>query len=915
VHDGLKRFWLLAVSSLTVHCASQETPSPVPDRDSDGIADFDDACDGQLYGQRIVRDAGAEVSGLAEALEKMTGRPFTIETFGEQPAGACAAQKTAIHILRTDSKWMRLAPAPLRSSVAALETRLGSHFLWSDPKSGLWISSATDAGLERAMREYRHRLGERWFLPGARWHIYPSRRTVAVAAEGLRVPSIPTMIFAGTGGFGKLASSRALKKRWADWTAANRFPVAQAIECKHTGEAFNSAFQRRLKATPIFRSEVEGRRPLNRISKLHLTHHGNVPCADASAGPPIGGASGECEHRLDYERDGGLVKLFSDWRLSILEKRREWTAVSVEPADGRDHCTCSKCRSLLRAGPYRSYLDDAESDSTPSDLVMHASNHTAQKIERHLPGKGVCQLAYNAHASAPKIPVRPNVYVQLVPHRFHHRFTGMTAMELIASWRQKVETNPWGRFPLGIYDYWNFTDEDLNLPSWPLQRGIDRLAFWARTGLTFVTLETAYSAASVGLPLYAAARQIWEPNLDEASVLKEFTERSFGAAAPAMHRMMSRWNDGFRLDQHELAVSFRDLDEARRALAKPDRASDDRAGARQRVDDFVGYVHYLRLLHELESGSKDRAGKTERLLRHVWRIDDSAMVHGYRVTVLVLKRADTPEPVRKRWRAAADWSKVSPYERAELDDLLDDGLDRYRPVRGFEAREFSQQLTPISPSGDTEDRQPAASAPSGDAEARTLSPTYGVGQSFAFFATNPATLELHVEAPEREPFVRLTIRDESGTIVKRHTARTKVSRIDLAGLAGLHRMRVDAFDRAKDRYRISTPKSLPFANVGATMIFKKHARVPQYFLVPKGTKRVFVSGLFDPRMQPSFEDPSGKKVACDAHGRGLISVAVTRPGIWKVTNLVGPAGTKLLNVPNILASSAEQLLVPIGVQP
>jgi hypothetical protein len=82
-----------------------------------------------------------------------------------------------------------------------------------------------------------------------------------------------------------------------------------------------------------------------------------------------------------------------------------------------------------------------------------------------------------------------------------------------------------------------------------------------------------------------AGRLAWDPRSDERALIEEFLTLMFGPARVPMKRMLERWSEGFCLTSHELALSYRDIEEAGR-LAK------GHPEVEGRVADYGRYVEY-----------------------------------------------------------------------------------------------------------------------------------------------------------------------------------------------------------------------------------------------------------------------------------------------------------------------------------
>src|SRR5262249_28064196 len=141
---------------------------------------------------------------------------------------------------------------------------------------------------------------------------------------------------------------------------------------------------------------------------------------------------------------------------------------------------------------------------------------------------------------------------------------------------------------LSIYDYWSIPDWTHDLPTFdPLGAGPARLRDWRERKVEGFSCESTFSGGALGPAWYIAGRLAWAPRGDEQAIFTEFLEQSFGPARAPLERMLRRWAEGFALMSHELALSFRDIEEAWKL-------AEGRPEIQARVADYGRYVEYLR---------------------------------------------------------------------------------------------------------------------------------------------------------------------------------------------------------------------------------------------------------------------------------------------------------------------------------
>ena len=148
---------------------------------------------------------------------------------------------------------------------------------------------------------------------------------------------------------------------------------------------------------------------------------------------------------------------------------------------------------------------------------------------------------------------------------------------------------------------------------------------------------------------------------------------------------------------------------------------------------------------------------------------------------------------------------------------------------------------------------------------------------------------------------------------------------DLALNPGLYWLFVDTAKASNElRYRWKTPSDLPFVNVGTLSRFKgtEEQHSGQYFYVPKGIKKVFLRlsyRLLD-SLLPVFVRPNGLSVeatststaAAPTHVILSLDIGEDEDGqVWGLTQFFSEQeGARFLNIPSILASRKDHVLVP-----
>jgi hypothetical protein len=866
-----------------------------------GIARAADPAGGGLYGQRIVTDTEPKDSAtyaeklhagkvsvkevaeeLAHWLGKGTGKAFEVSNApAEVPA-------SAIFLLGTNST--RAAAA----DVARLKDKGKEAFVVrSEGDSRLWIVGNSRMAIQHGVYFFLEQLGCRWFFPNDHWTIIPSLKSIALKIDRVEAPAYRGRDMGGTGGFGGslvVDPERKMEARWeVKWKAQNRLGGEIRL-AGHTGEAFIAAHKKELEAHPEYLAEIGGKRqsldgPMGDITKLC----GSNP---------------------------GVRKLYIDWRLEVFKQAYDadpegsasW-GVSVEPADGSGQCECAQCNKI--------------GDGSSTDKVFFLANEAAKAMAAKYPGRKVSLLAYNDHAMVPSFPLEPNILVWVTPYGFNK--TGLTGDELLVAWGRKCKE-------LGLYDYWSIPDWSNCLPDFGFRETVPaKLRFWHQNSVKSFMSESSFSAGNVGVVWYLASRLMWNPSADVDALLEDFYAKSFGAAAPPMRRMLERWANDFILVEHELALSFRDLQEARRL------AQDE--ATRARVDDFVLYVQYLRLWHdyrvrtagvsmakdatereaEQERKTKDHAAATDALLRYCWRIYDSAMVHSYRMAMLVMYRyetGDTSKQLLAKWpmsnkpeadAQAEGWKNflatVKPVTPSDIGQFVADGVKDFKPLQ-FEPRAFSNKVVPLV-------MPPKGWKPGGE---WVQSPHLACEQEGLFWAAEgvPQVEIMFQSYAVTASYITITVAAPGGDTVfkKKVEASTPWQTLAIPTKApGLYRINI--YD-PKVTYSLKVPKDLPFVLKGGFLSTDLAPKV--FFFVPKGLKRfvLYAEGAipFD------VFDPDGIRMEDKVNGLAATDMPAGSDGqAWSLSGFKSWVPLRGVNFPSLFAFSPEGMMVPEELAP
>jgi hypothetical protein len=446
--------------------------------------------------------------------------------------------------------------------------------LRSDGKS-VFLLGLEPPGVQHAVSTFLHRLGCRWFFPGKTWEVVPKSSTIAGSWNERSSPSFATqrLLWYGFGGFKPCLDDL------DEWNRHNRMGGPVAVSIGHTWHGLDPV--KDFAAHPDWFALVGGKRQASK------------PC---------------------YSHPDVLRRAIDH---ALREAAAGKSMVSMSPPDGLGYCECATCAAVFQGGtPYAA--NGTTFAKRPDGVVVNITSETLFRLvsevakavaEKH-PRTLVGCYAYSAYSHPPSFPLHPNVFLQTTTA---FRRTGMTLEEQLRAYGEKTSQ-------VGIREYYSVYQWDWDGPL-PTAVAPDKLqkslALFHANRVSSVNAEASNNWGPRGLGYYVAAQLLWDVKADVRAVVRDFYEKAFGPAAPALGRYYARWYgrgvttgdaSGGELDdrkpgplkREELAGAWRDLDEAAKLVR-------ELPGARERVDHLRMYLHYLVLRLRVEEARDEKS--------------------------------------------------------------------------------------------------------------------------------------------------------------------------------------------------------------------------------------------------------------------------------------------------------------------
>jgi len=878
-----------------------------------------------FYGQQIVieANAGAMVKtasdDLALWLGKITGQKYEVSN--------APAQKltTAIYLLSATS------PLVTEADRARLKGKGLEAFVIRGNATQLLIIANDMRGLSHGVYYYLERLGMRWLLSGANWTIVPSRQDITLTIDRLEAPAFWERDWAGTGGFysnllGRQYTGTAPRaKGISDFEIdENAWMRRMRLGGQSLGHAMGEAFINDRTITPILEAHPEYLAKIDgKYSPLYTpVAHGNF-VFDAASGRYVRAKTpGTGTHELNtiVKLNAGnqdAVKLYADWILKNFREVRKapggyaYQTVSVEPSDGGGE-----------GNNYDELKAQGVGDGSESDQEFYIGNYIARLVRQEFPDVSVVMLAYATRSDPPTFPLEPNFIVEpALGLRGGRKTADLTMDEWLSAWAAKANN-------MALYTYWSIPDWTHDEPSFNYLEVAKQLREWYGKNIKGINAESTWSGGAMGLAQYVAAHVMWNPNIDDKALIEDWYTTAFGPAKAPMKRMMERWTTSYRPIAGELGASYRDLDEAERlAVGNP--------AVLARVDDYVRYLHYLRLRDELlNAPDAEKNQRASAMAEYVFDINESRMVHTIRAFDLLAFRGykslwaefylhgvgilpgDPPD--------GPGWARVHAFSHADVAALLSDGLKKYPPP-DFTIIKYTGRLVPLKPMKWT--------APVGDDRWGPI--IGGVSDLSAEVVILPgmATLPLRVSRYTENV---VTVLDANGHKVFSHSVTGLTTGTPTTNLATWDELTIPLAPgryqlnfhprggRANGYFNAQTWRGVPVI-FSAFLSSKGYTAMPTlYFYVPRGLQKVILhlpdTGDFGGVFTPRLLDSRGIPVQLDRRDNGQLIIATVPAGqdgtVWSMSHFCWPNDSmEMFTSPQTFSLSPETLMVPSDALP
>jgi len=234
-----------------------------------------------------------------------------------------------------------------------------------------------------------------------------------------------------------------------------------------------------------------------------------------------------------------VIRITIDYCRNFFDAHPDYGMVSIQSNDGRGFCECERCQRLdtgkTQEGDLGPNPSAAEALRIISDRMITFGNQVAEAVARTHPGKKVLIQAYGQTKQPPeRVKASSNLVVQYTLRAAGHwnPETEQRDFQVLEAWKRQAPA-------MGIYEYIdqvNFANLPRLFPEL-IGRSVARLD---QLGYRYYETQAGSGHATNGLNYYVLARVLWDPSADVRAIERDYIEKGFGAAAPAVTRYFNR---------------------------------------------------------------------------------------------------------------------------------------------------------------------------------------------------------------------------------------------------------------------------------------------------------------------------------------------------------------------------------------
>ena len=269
--------------------------------------------------------------------------------------------------------------------------------------------------------------------------------------------------------------------------------------------------------------------------------NGDKPCTSSSEMP-------DAQRNQLCLTNESLYKEFLKNTLELIKQNPSYDIIEVSQNDSSSYCKSAACLKIIKE------------EGSPSGLIIRFVNRLANDVNKIYPGKKIMTLAYTYSLTPPKITKPgPNVIIRIATMASNFAYPlyseeNAENRDIINRWSQiSKTTHYWG---------YNTNFKNLLLPHPSFNHIGEDLKYLYSKNVNGVFLQDNNYTNGVGyfldMQTWVVGKLMWNPNLDQGSLVNEFMHTFYGAAAPYLISYMKLIDDSYKASGKSLSAMNND---------------------------------------------------------------------------------------------------------------------------------------------------------------------------------------------------------------------------------------------------------------------------------------------------------------------------------------------------------------------
>jgi len=238
-----------------------------------------------------------------------------------------------------------------------------------------------------------------------------------------------------------------------------------------------------------------------------------------------------------------VKRIVTERVLEYLAQNPNADIISVSQNDTDNHCLCAECKRL------------EDEEGSPAGPLLHLVNYVAAEVAKHYPHVAIDTLAYQ-YTRKPPLHVKPlpNVIIRLCSIECDFA----TPLDSETNRRFAEDIIGWSRICDRLY-VWDYTTNfgHYIMPHPNLRVLGPNVRFFVSHGVKGIFEQGNYQSPGgemAELRAWVLAKLLWNPQLDDRRLIREFLDGYFGPAAPFIREYLDLLHDSVERTKTYLAI-------------------------------------------------------------------------------------------------------------------------------------------------------------------------------------------------------------------------------------------------------------------------------------------------------------------------------------------------------------------------